>query len=270
MFTKIFNWIKSLFGIQPVSDSKVYNWQPDLPDVRDHIFIPSSTIVAKLPTSVDLRSKCSPVEDQGQLGSCTGNALAGALEFLEGVDGVPFKDVSRLFIYYNERALEGTIGTDSGAYIRDGIKALAVNGACTEKLWPYKISKFATKPTKACYTDGAKRTITSYQRITDLNSMKSCLAAGYPFVFGFTVYDGFESAQTAQTGVLNMPAKGEAVLGGHAVLCVGYDDATQRVIVRNSWGPNWGQKGYFTMPYAYISNKGLADDMWTIRKGTGI
>ena len=99
----------------------------------------------------------------------------------------------------------------------------------------------------------------------DLAQMKGCLAAGYPFVFGFTVYDAFESGVVAKTGVLNMPTSAEQVVGGHAVLCVGYDDAAQRFIVRNSWGAKWGQKGYFTMPYAYMITRGLASDFWTIR-----
>lgn len=242
-----------------------YTWRPDLPDQRDHIY---SSALASLPPAVDLRAQCSPVEDQGQLGSCTANALAGALEFLTDKDGVPFKDMSRLFIYYNERRIEGTISQDAGAMIRDGVKSLKTYGSCDETLWPYAVSKFRLKPTAKAFKDALARRISEYSRITTLYSMKACLAAGYPFVFGFTVYDAFESDAVARSGVLDMPAPGEKSVGGHAVLCVGYDDASSRVIVRNSWGAGWGQRGYFTMPYAYIASTNLADDMWVIRRGS--
>src|SRR5207244_3996765 len=112
---------------------------------------------ARLPRSVDLRRGCSPVEDQGQLGSCTGNALAGAVEFLEKRDGIPLVNVSRLFIYYNERVIEHTVADDAGAMIRDGIKTLVKQGTCSEKRWPYVIARFAVKPSAACYDEGTRR-----------------------------------------------------------------------------------------------------------------
>ena len=216
---------------------------------------------------IDLRPTCSPVENQGNLGSCTGNALAGAIEFLERKDNVPFVDASRLFIYYNERALEGTVKSDAGAMIRDGIKTLKKQGVCSEIRWPYIISKFAVKPSAACYKEALKRQITSYHRILTLDEMRTCLAEGFPFVFGFTVYESFESQEVARTGIVQMPQPNERSLGGHAVLAVGYDDEQKRFIVRNSWGTDWGQKGYFTIPYEYLSNRNLADDFWTIRRG---
>lgn len=178
--------------------------------------------------------------------------------------------MSRLFVYYNERALEGTIRSDSGAAIRDGIKTLSKQGCCPETEWPYVISKFENKPPVNCYTDGLKHIIQSYYRILTLNDMKTCLASGFPFVFGFTVYESFESTAVAQTGIVPMPAKNEQVLGGHAVLAVGYNDAQQRFTVRNSWGAAWGMKGYFTIPYAYLTNTSLASDMWYISRAKGL
>jgi C1A family cysteine protease len=161
--------------------------------------------------------------------------------------------------------MEGTVGEDAGAAIRDGVKSLVKLGVCPEKQWPYNIARFTAKPPNACYKEAAKRQITSYHRIVTLQQMKQCLAEGYPFVFGFTVYEGFESAAVAKTGKLQLPKLSEKNLGGHAVCAVGYDDATKRFLVRNSWGTDWGINGYFTMPYDYASNNNLADDFWTIR-----
>jgi C1A family cysteine protease len=192
------------------------------------------------------------------------------VEFLEKKDKVPFIDVSRLFIYYNERALEGTIQSDSGAMIRDGIKTLAKQGVCSEKTWPYVISRFSVKPPAACYKEAANRQITSYLRITTLDEMRTCLADGFPFVFGFTVYESFETQQVERTGIMPMPKPKERVLGGHAVLAVGYDDKKKQFVVRNSWGTDWGLKGYFMMPYAYLADRNLSDDLWTIRRGEEI
>ena len=242
-----------------------YGWVPDRPDQRDLLYAAIAKPPKKLPPKVDLSAGCPPVEDQGQLGSCTANALVGNLEFLEKKAGNSVPDLSRLFIYYNERAMEGTINEDAGAMIRDGVKSLVNLGVCAEKLWPYNIAQFTKKPSPACFKQAADHQVTSYHRIIGLQQMRQCLAEGYPFVFGFSVYEAFESAEVAKTGELNLPAAGEKQLGGHAVCAVGYDDAAKRVLVRNSWGADWGLKGYFTMPYDYISNNNLADDFWTLR-----
>jgi C1A family cysteine protease len=250
-----------------------YGWHPDLPDHRDQLFchIIRTQQLIVLPTKVDIRDRCSPVENQGELGSCTANALVGALEYLENTTDLAFNpevfmDLSRLFVYYNERVIEQTVDHDAGAQLRDGIKALARWGTCSEREWAYDICKFTVKPSIQSYRDALVHRITSYHRLLSLNDMRDCLAQGFPFAFGFTVYESFESSEVAQTGIAQLPSINEQAVGGHAVLAVGYDDAAQRVLVRNSWGTGWGQKGYFTMPYAYISNPNLARDMWTIRK----
>jgi C1A family cysteine protease len=255
-----------------------YGWRPDLPDQRDFNYVVPFATAAALPTKVDLRPGCPPVYDQGQLGSCTANAIAGAIEFDQKKQGVPVFTPSRLFIYYNERVVEGTSPTvDGGAQIRDGIKSVASLGACKENSWPYDDTntdpapcptcKFAQKPSAACYTEANQYKIKAYQRLNSalLNTLKGCLASGYPFVFGFTVYQSFESQQVAQTGIVPMPGPGEKVVGGHAVMAVGYDDSTNQFIVRNSWGAAWGIQGYFMMPYNYLMNGQLADDFWTIQ-----
>ena len=148
--------------------------------------------------------------------------------------------------------------------LRDGIKALKKWGVCSEKDWPYKTDKFTEKPPANCFKEALDHTIQSYHRITNLQEKLICLAEGYPFVFGFTVYEGFESKTVAKTGKVDMPKKDERPLGGHAVLGVGYDQKAKRFLVRNSWGSKWGNKGYFTLPFDYVET--LADDFWTIRK----
>ena len=244
-----------------------YGWIPDLPDQRDFQFAAPSAVQANLPPSVDLTPSCPPVYDQGQLGSCTGNGVAGVVQF----DAMKEKLVdtstpSRLFIYYNERVIEGTVKSDSGAQIRDGIKTVAATGACDETLWPYDITMFAHKPPAACYKAAKGQRAIEYARVGQtLSQFKACLASGYPIVFGFTVYESFESPAVASTGVVPMPAAGETVLGGHCVVAVGYDDASQRFTIRNSWGASWGLAGYATMPYAYLLSSSLASDFWTVK-----
>ena len=173
---------------------------------------------------------------------------------------------SRLFIYYNERAMEHTTASDSGAQIRDGIKSVGKQGDCPEKLWPYDIAKFSQQPPASCYKNATKHKAVLYQRVSRIaNQMKGCIASGYPFVFGFSVYDSFMSPDVAKTGHAKMPGAMDKLEGGHAVMAVGYDDENQWFIVRNSWGTGWGMKGYFTLPYAYLAEENLSDDFWTIR-----
>ena len=247
-----------------------YGWVPDIPDHRDVLYATVRRIPAALPDRADLTPFCSLVENQGALGSCTANALVGALEFLELKEKKSLIDLSRLFIYYNERVIEHTVKTDSGAMLRDGIKTLAKQGVCSEKRWPYIIRRFTRQPTPACYAEALDHQITSYQRILTLDEMLGCLAEGFPFVFGFAVYESFESSSVRRTGVLELPKPEERMIGGHAVMAVGYSLPDQRMLVRNSWGSRWGKKGYFTMPFGYLEDRNLSDDFWTIRRGENI
>lgn len=247
-------------------NNRRYGWRPDLPDQRDHMYS-AGHIRRSLPPMVDLRSQCpADIYDQGQLGSCTANAIGCAIDFNRIKQGMAPYMPSRLFIYYNERDMEGTIPSDSGAMIRDGIKSVNVLGACPEADWPYIEGNFTIKPPEIAYTHGLEHQTLAYQRVLqNLNELKGCLAAGFPIVFGFSLYESFEESEVATTGVVQMPKQNEQCLGGHAVLMVGYDDNTQRFLVRNSWGRNWGMGGYFTLPYSYVTSNDLADDFWTIR-----
>jgi C1A family cysteine protease len=244
-----------------------YGWVRDLPDQRDRRYGigQPAQVASSLPRSVDLRAHCPPVYDQGELSSCTANAIAAALEFDSARQGIPASRPSRLFIYYNERWIEGTVASDAGAQIRDGIKSVGQWGDCPETEWPYEVSQFAVQPPQSCYDDAAKHLALVYESVgQDLDSLRGCLAAGFPIVFGFTVYAGFESDYVARTGRVSMPHWFERVIGGHAVLAVGYDDASATFVVRNSWGPSWGDGGYFYFPYAYMTSA-LSSDFWTIR-----
>jgi C1A family cysteine protease len=242
-----------------------YGWIADRPDHRDLRYAPPAT-AGSLPIFVNMRPCCPPVYDQGQLGSCTANAIAAAIEYDRIKQELPVFTPSRLFIYYNERAMEGTIMSDAGAQIRDGIKSVATQGDCPEADWPYDISRFAVRPPPACYVEAVKYRAVTYERVgRTLDEMQACLAADSPFVFGFTVHRSFESAAVARTGKVPMPRRFDRPVGGHAVMAVGYNDETQRFSVRNSWGTGWGDGGYFTMPYAYLTDPNLSDDFWTIK-----
>jgi C1A family cysteine protease len=231
-----------------------YGWVPSLPDFRDKQVVVSTSLGAPmvLPSMVNLRKFMPPIVDQGDLGSCTANSIAAALWYEEckqrGDTSVPI--LSRLFIYYNERALTNTIRQDSGASIRDSLKAIAKKGACPEEEWPYDIKKFTKKPKPGCFDYlplyGAK----SYAAVRqDLVAVRSVLAQGHPVAIGFTVFSSLENEDVQKTGVIPFPTRGDSMLGGHAVLLVGYNDAAQQFMFRNSWGEGWGDEGYGYMPY---------------------
>jgi C1A family cysteine protease len=252
-------------GLRP-REVQRFGWVPDLPDARDYMYSAPEAVLTKLPKKVDLRGPTMPpVYDQGELGSCTANAIGAAFEFGQVKQGLKDFMPSRLFIYYNERAMEGTIDTDSGAMIRDGMKSVAKVGVCTEVTWPYDIPKFTEKPPRNAYTEAKKHQALVYRRVLgNLHQMQGCIAQGYPFVLGFSVYESFMKPEVAKTGIVPLPPRGEQLIGGHAVLAVGYDDAEQSFIVRNSWGTGWGMKGYCLMNYAYLTDPSLARDFWAI------
>ena len=223
------------------------------------------TPVPVLPKMIDLRSKCPPIYDQGELGSCTANACACIYQFgdTQNKSFMP----SRLFIYYNERILENDVSEDAGATLSDGIKTLQTYGVCPENLWTYDITKFAIKPPVSCYVQALNHkaiTVTNIKQ--DITSMKNSLVSGYPFIVGVLLYSSFESDIVTKTGVVPMPLPTDEILGGHAVVCVGYNDTTQQWIMRNSWGTNWGVNGYFYLPYAYLLSTTLTSDLWNITK----
>jgi C1A family cysteine protease len=244
---------------------RIYNFRPQNGDFRDYEYTPKPETLASLPNNVDLRPLMPPIYDQGQLGSCVSNGTAAVVEFELMKQKSSVIMPSRLFIYYNGRVLEGTVKQDSGLQVRDGIKVVVKQGVCPEPEWPYTISKFKTKPTTKCYKDALQDVILQYQAVPQtLASIQACLAEGYPVVMGFSVYSSFESDAVTSTGIVPLPAKNESLLGGHSVDIVGYDNPSQRYIVRNSWGTSWGMAGYFTVPYTYFNNAKLASDFWMV------
>lgn len=258
----------------------VLGWCRDLPDHRDFLYSVPHDVLGNLPSSVDLRSTMPPVYDQGQIGSCTANAIGGAIQWdrmkmNQTPDFVP----SRLFIYYNERAIERTVPLDAGAAIRDGIQSVVTKGVPDEALWPY-IATPADPDTNLFPLGSAPRSdpppavwgaawhykTLSYARVTQtLSQLKGCLAQGYPFVFGFSVYSNIYDQFGNPVVTLNLPSSTDQLLGGHAVVAVGYQDATNMFIIRNSWGPNVMDNGYFYMSYPYLTDTNLTNDIWTIR-----
>jgi C1A family cysteine protease len=243
-------------------------WLGRLPDHRDFKYAARGVTMASLPSSWDLRGECPAVFDQGDLGSCTANAISFAMCFNQIKMGGPSFIPSRLFIYYNERAMHGWQDEDSGAYIRDGFKSIAQVGAAAEGRntsgsWEYNIGDFTVKPSQAAYNHALNHQAISYYSVQQLGSqIKAALAEEHLVVFGFTVYDSF--FDIGSDGLCPMPGPRERVAGGHAVTIVGYRDSIQRYIVANSWGSSWGDHGYFYMPYAYTESPDLADDFWVV------
>jgi len=253
------------------AQNRSYGWRRSTRETpHPRYALPDHHAAGHLPGSVDLTPECPPVYDQGALGSCTGNALAGLFQFLLIKLGRPSFVPSRLMIYWGERAIEGTKDQDAGANGDDGITFLQTKGVCPESTWPYDPSKFAVMPPPIAWAQASRHKLADPITIdnTNINEIKSCLASGYPIAFGFTAYPDLESDKVASTGYLPMPTPGEQPIGGHEVLLVGYDDATQLFKVRNSWGPGWGVNGYFYMPYAYMTNLDLASDFRSAKRAS--
>jgi C1A family cysteine protease len=269
-------------------------WIPDYPDFRDYtekteevrlVLGSKGVLRAKsLPVSVDLREGCSPIEDQGQIGSCTAHAGAGIIEYYERTSFGRHIDTSRLFLYKVTRNLMKMKG-DTGAYLRTTIGAMVLFGVPPEDFWPYtdEEKKFDQEPPAFCYAFAQNYQTIKYFRHDPpgtkseeiIRKVKTYLSKGHPAMFGFTVYNSMEQAES--TGKIPFPSPKERIEGGHAVVVVGYDDKTKirnkygkiettgALLIRNSWGKEWGEKGYGWLPYEYIS-RGLAEDFWSILK----
>lgn len=261
-------------------------WRPDLPDFRD--FTPKDEAVKQLldqskplqmaakkePSKIDLSAHCSPIENQAELGSCTAHAGMGLIEYFQRRAFGKHLDGSRLFLYKVTRTLMGETG-DSGAYLRDTMKAMVLFGTPPEKYYPYATERFDDDPPTFCYAFAQNYRALKYYRLDPagtpparvLGNVKTHLAAGLPSMFGFAVYSSINAAD--ENGEILFPGDTDTQVGGHAVVAIGYDDKkkigtyTGAFKIRNSWGTSWGEKGYGWMPYEYIL-RGLAEDFWSL------
>ena len=238
-------------------------------DHRDYVLsLPIKTEVLKAVSGVDLRATCPAIYDQGQLGSCVSNGVAFTIQFGQNKFNMSHKfNPSRLFIYYNTRVIEQSVNEDSGTTVRGAMQAVNKQGACPETMWPYVVSQFKTRPSAEAYTSGAQHLVKTYSRVIfDIGQMKQCLIDGYPFVFGMLLYSSFYNVTS--NGMVSVPKTNEELLGGHCMSCVGYDDNKQCFIVRNSWGPTWGDNGVCYIPYSYMCDANNTWDLWTVREIT--
>ncbi len=262
-------------------------WQPDIPDIRDFTIEsdgikevlgrskPLKAGKAQKPKKIDLRKWCSPVEDQENLGSCTANAGVGLLEYYQKRAYGKYLNGSRLFLYKTTRKLLGWTG-DTGAYLRSTMKAMVLFGIPEEKYWPYNVPDYEDEPTSFVYSLANNYKSVKYYRLDPsgtstgnvLITIKDYLVAGLPSMFGFSVYSSIPGVGDG-TGDIPFPVQGDTLLGGHAIVTVGYDDEKKignqkgALLIRNSWGTNWGENGYGWLPYAYVES-GLADDFWSL------
>jgi C1A family cysteine protease len=248
-------------------------WRPDRPDHRD-LILPDAPMAARsAPARTDVLARMPPVYDQLQLGSCTANMGCEVLEFLEAV-GAPRVLFSRLYLYARTRQIEATpLSEDAGAQSRNVFKALARFGVCLEASWPYLDDgvQFARNPPPECDDEAAHHKALFYYRCPSLRQIRGSLVQGFPIGFGFSVPESMLGAEAAATGIVHMPGRTEAIVGGHAVSAVGYDDTfaidgeVGALLCRNSWGAGWGLGGNFWLPYGYW-DRALADDAWTLRR----
>ncbi|HEY2088518.1 MAG TPA: C1 family peptidase [Mycobacterium sp.] len=263
--------------------ANAYGWIPDEHDPRDRQYSAPAPLLAHLPAAVDLEPDPAtpPIWDQGQLGSCTAHGTLACFLFAAAKANTGDPMLSRLQLYYNTRAIEGTVGQDAGGQIRDAIKATTL-GIAPESMWPYDIERFTVQPPAEVVQAAAANVDVDYRRVAQASRhLMACLAEGFPVDLGFQVYESFESPEVAQTGVVPMPGRGEAVVGGHCVAKWGYGlgsfwlsqfpTAVPDVMyakIRNSWNTTFGRDGYCLMPLAYLTDEDLASDFWTIRSVT--
>lgn len=249
-----------------------FGYIPDARDGLDFQYLIPFHLLSRLPPSASVANRMPSVGDQGKLGSCVGNGVANCIHYCftlqqEKDKFVPFHP-SRLMIYYMAREMEGTVGEDCGCQIRDAIKSVAKEGVCPEEEWPYDISRFTERPNAKCYSHALQHQVIRYERIpVELTALKSCIAEGFPFVFGARVYESTMSDDSMKTGDRPYPSWWERMgrgLGGHCEVACGYDDATERFLIEGSWGTEVGKNGYFTYPYEYLSNPDLTHDCWKI------
>lgn len=258
-----------------------YGWNPDLPDRRDRKYSAPMRVVTRLPPKIDLRNRwMPPVYNQGTIGSCVPNAVAAVCEYLMSKDHeergteAPWRP-SRLFMYYNARKIENSIGADDGCQIRDVIRSLSVDGFCSEAAnelcdasgaWPYDESKLDVEPSPECYECAKKELVTVAAKIQPtLTQLQGCLAEGFPIIFGIAAYESLEDEEVKKTGRVPLPGINERCFGGHALLLVGYDNEQEYFTFRNSWGEEWGDGGYGYLPYSFALDPDCSDDFWTIR-----
>lgn len=248
-----------------------FGWHPSLPGIHHKKWIAPHVA---MPVSADLSPSMPPVYDQGQLGSCVDNAVAGACQYDEIKQGNPDTNTpSRLFLYYGARSIEGTVSSDSGSSVADGCNSAAQWGYPDESAWPYDVSQYTIQPPASVYDAAKPNAITNFAQVSqDETAIKTAVATGFPVLIGFTCYPSLETSAVDQTGDIPMPSaqdQKDGSIGGHSVLVVGYDDTTRRFKIRNSWGSSWGKGGYGTLPYDYLLNADLAGDFWVINAVPG-
>lgn len=226
-------------------------------------FLPKESI----PISIDLRPLWGEIFDQGELGSCTSNSIAGHVRYILFKSRGPSLHPSRLFIYYNGRVVAGEpFNEDTGLSIKDGCVSVNKYGVCDEAMWPYNINKFATRPSDMCYSEAAKNNQFSYFNVPQtLDQIRQCLSQKYLISFGARLFESFMSSATARSGMVQMPSSDEVEIGSHAMCIVGYNDRTRLFAVANSWSDRWGRNGFCFIPYDYICNKNYCGDFWTLR-----
>ena len=262
---------------------RVYGWKRDPPDERDLYATPVPFyrgLYDRFPAEFDLESLCTPIEDQSSIGSCVSHGVVAAMEMLDNSCNDGWTDLSRLFGYW---VIRDDKDEDAGAYIRDAIKRVAKYGICDEALWPYDVSKYAVTPPVEAFQDAQKRAGIEYRRIHDHDRKNGIMSALYdlrvPVIFGFYIYSSFDDSGVATTGIVRVPGPKDEFMGGHCVDIVGWKWIAEDFRFgekpsfkqlyfkcRNSWGPAWGQRGYFYLPEQYITDKGLSDDYWIITR----